>query len=216
MNRGAIRTITGLLLITVGVVFLLQAVGVISIGLALVWAAMFAAGGIAFLYFYTLNQEQWWALIPGFSLLGIGGVIAVAEYGPAELENVAGGIFLLSIGLGFLVIFLRNREMWWPLIPLGFCVTLGIMVILDPFVKNGDLMGALFFLGGALTFGLLGFFPAAKGKMSWAFIPAAVMLAMGGVILASAYGGFQIFGATALILMGVFLLLRSLQSRERA
>lgn len=214
MNRGVLRTIFGLFLIIAGVLFLLQALEVISIGLALVWAVMFAAGGITFLYFYYLNQEQWWALIPGFSLLGIGGVIAVAEYGPAELENVAGGIFLLSIGLGFLAIFLRNREMWWPLIPMGFCVTLGVMVILDPILKNGDLVGAIFFLGGALTFGLLGFFPSAKRSMSWAFIPAVVMLALGGAILASAYGGFQVFGATALILLGVFFLLRSLQARE--
>lgn len=216
MNRGAVRTIISLFLILAGIVFLLQALGVFSIGLAFVWAGMFAAGGILFLYFYTLNQEQWWALIPGFSLLGIGGVIALAEYGPAELENVAGGIFLLSIGLGFLVIFLRNRGMWWPLIPMGFCVTLGVMVILEPFLKDGDLIGAIFFLGGAITFGLLGFFPATKGNMSWAFIPAVVMLAIGGAILASAYGGFQVFGATALLLLGVFLLLRSLQARERA
>lgn len=216
MNRVAVRTIIGLFLIVIGVVFLLQAVGVISTGESLVWAAMFAAGGIMFLYFYYLNQEQWWALIPGFSLLGIGGVIALAEYGPPELENVAGGIFLLSIGLGFLVIFLRNRQMWWPLIPMGFCVTLGVMVILEPIINNGDLIGAIFFIGGALTFGFLGFFPVVKGNMSWAFIPALVMLAIGGVILASAFGGFQVFGATALILLGVFLLLRSLQLRERA
>ena len=107
MKRDTIRTIIGLGLITLGGLFLLQSFGVIETTLSLLWAVLFAAGGVTFLYFYYLNRDQWWAAIPGFAMLGIATVIAVAEYGSPELENVAGGFFMLSLGLSFLFVFLR-------------------------------------------------------------------------------------------------------------
>jgi len=125
MKSKEFRTFFGLGLIALGGLFLLQSLGVIETGLGLLWATLFAAGGATLLYFYRLNQEQWWALIPGFAMIGIGALIGVAEYGPAELENVAGSIFMFSIALSFLIIFLRNREVWWPIIPFGFYDSLG-------------------------------------------------------------------------------------------
>jgi hypothetical protein len=202
-------------LITLGALFLLQTLGVIDTELSLLWAVLFAAGGITFLYFYYLNREQWWAMIPGFTMLGIAAIIAVAEYGPSELRNVAGGIFMLSVGLSFMFIFLRNRQMWWSVIPMGFCLTIGVMIMSEPVLSRSDVTGAIFFLGGALTFGLLGFLPSSEGNLSWAFIPALVMLGIGGMILATAFQAFQIFGAAALILVGISLIVRIFMQREQ-
>lgn len=214
MNRNAFRIVMGVGLIALGVLFLLQSMDVIQSGLELIWAVLFAAGGITFLYFYYLNREQWWALIPGFAMLGIGGVIAVAEYGSAALDNVVGAIFLFSIGLPFLFIYLRNRQMWWAIIPMGFCMTLALIVISDALFGESDVTGAIFFLGGALTFGLVGILPS-EGNLNWAFIPAVVMLGIGVVILAAAYDAFQVFGAAALLAIGLFLLARTFLQRAQ-
>jgi hypothetical protein len=213
MKSKEFRTFFGLGLIALGVLFLLQSFGVIETGMGLLWATLFAAGGATFLYFYWLNQEQWWALIPGFAMIGIGALISLAEYGPPELENVAGSIFMFSIALSFLIIYLRNREIWWPIIPLGFCTTLGIMILMEPFMGEGEFDAVILFLGGALTFGVLGFLPSSKGKMSWAFIPAAVMLVIGGIFLADELGSVQLFGAATLVIVGFFLLTRALRER---
>jgi hypothetical protein len=214
MKRNAFSSIIGLGLITLGALFLLQSLGVIDAELSLIWVVLFAAGGITFLYFYYLNREQWWAVIPGFSMLGIAAVIVAAEYGPTELENVAGGIFMLSVGLSFLFIYLRNREMWWSVIVTGFCLTIGIMIISEPLFQRNDLSGAIFFLGGALTFGIIGILPTSNGRLNWAFFPAVGMLGIGGMILASAFEAFQVFGAVALILVGTILILRIFTRRE--
>lgn len=213
MKRKGFRTFFGVGLIALGVLFLLQSFGLIETGMVLLWATLFAAGGATFLYFYWLNREQWWALIPGFALIGIGVLIGVAEYGPPELENVAGSIFMFSIAVSFLIIYLRNREVWWPIIPLGFCTTIGIMILLDSIMGEGELDAVVLFLGGALTFGVLGILPSSKGKMSWAFIPAAVMLLIGGIVLADELGSAQLFGAAALVIVGIFLLTRTLRER---
>lgn len=207
------RIIVGLGLIVSGASFLLQTLGVVENALSLLWVVLFAAGGVTFLYFYNLNREQWWAAILGFAMLGISVLIAVAEYGPSGWKDMAVGIFMLSIGLSFLFVYLRNREMWWSIIPMGFGTTIGIMSILETLLGEGDVTGAVFFLGGALTFGLLGFVPASKGSMSWAFIPAVVMLIVGVVILAAEYEASQIVGAAALVMVGLILILRTFTRR---
>ncbi len=207
------RIIVGLGLIVSGASFLLQTLGVVENALSLLWVVLFAAGGVTFLYFYNLNREQWWAAILGFAMLGISALIAVAEYGPSGWKDMAVGIFMLSIGLSFLFVYLRNREMWWSIIPMGFGTTIGIMSILETLLGEGDVTGAVFFLGGALTFGLLGFVPASKGSMSWAFIPAVVMLIVGVVILAAEYEASQIVGAAALVMVGLILILRTFTRR---
>lgn len=209
------RIIIGLGLIILGALFLLQTLGVVEIALSWLWVALFAAGGVTFLYFYNLNREQWWAAILGFAMLGISALIAIAEYGPSGWKDMAVGIFMLSIGMSFLFVFLRNRKMWWPIIPMGFCTTIGIMSILETLLGEGDVTGAVFFLGGALTFGLLGFVPASKDSMSWAIIPAVVMLIVGVVILAAEYEASQIVGAAALVLVGLILILRTFTRRRR-
>jgi hypothetical protein len=198
-----------------GALFLLQTLGVVETGLSLLWVGLFAASGVTFLYFYNLNREQWWAAILGFAMLGISALITVAEYGPSGWKDMAGGIFMLSIGLSFLFVYVRNREMWWPIIPMGLCITIGIMSILEALLGEGEVTGAVFFLGGALTFGLLGFVPASKGRTSWAFIPAVVMLIVGVVILAAVYEASQIIGAVALVLVGLILILRTFTRREQ-
>src|SRR5688500_10199063 len=112
MRRIDARLIIGLLLIAGGVVYLLQNLGFITWGSA-VWAAAFLIGAVAFLVMFVRDRAAWWAIIPGLTLLGLGGNMALELVNPAAEKTWGGSLFLGSIGLAFLIIYLRDRGQWW-------------------------------------------------------------------------------------------------------
>ena len=210
MKRFDMTMIIGIGLIVVGALFMLQTIGVIGGVLPLLWILVFAASGGIFLYFFWMNREHWWALIPGFALIGLGGLIAMSEYGPRELENLAATLFLGSIGLSFLVIYAINKENWWAIIPGGVLMSVALMVGLESFLGDSDLIVSVFFLGLALTFGALTLIPTPSGRMRWALIPAGVMFVMGVIFFGVAVAAFKYIWPAAIIVVGLYILFRTL------
>jgi len=210
MKRLDITMIIGIGLIVVGALFMLQTVGVIEGVLPLLWVLIFAASGGIFLYFFWMKREQWWALIPGFALIGLGGLIAMSEYGPSELEDLAATLFLGSIGLSFLIIYALNKENWWAIIPGGVLMSVAVMVGLEPLLGDSDLIVSVFFLGLALTFGVLALIPTPSGRMRWAWIPAGVMFVMSVVFFGVAVAAFKYIWPVAIIVVGLYILYRAL------
>jgi len=99
MRRFEVRVVGAILLIGVGILFLLQNLGVLGASSAILWALLFAVGGAVFFYVFLTDRTNWWAVIPGFVLLGIAGLIALSELAP-EVEGAWGGaLFLGCIGL---------------------------------------------------------------------------------------------------------------------
>ena len=122
----------GLLLVALGVVFLLQNFGVLS-GIAnLVWVVLFGLGGLAFLWVFITNNEQWWALIPGFTLLGLAGLIGFGD----RLGEWAAALFLAAIGLSFWLIYAVRRDFWWAIIPGGALFSVALLVALSDVMKG--------------------------------------------------------------------------------
>ena len=214
MKRLEITMIIGLGLILVGALFLLQTLGVIEGVLPLMWTLVFFASGVIFLYFFWINREQWWALIPGFTLVGLGGLLAISEYGPSGLDELAATLFLGSIGLSFLVIYFLNREQWWAIIPGGVLMSVALLVALEPVLGDGELVVSIFFLGIAATFGVLSLLPTPSGRMRWAWIPAGVMFVMGAIFLGIALAAFKYIWPAAIIAVGLYILYRALFKRE--
>ena len=213
MKRLDVRAIGGILLIIVGILLLLQGFGILGAVVALIWALIFAAGGLVFLYVFLTDQRaSWWAVIPGFALLGLGALIALDEFWPQVGSAVGGALFLGGIGLAFWVIYFIKREYWWAVIPGGVLFTLALVAGLES-VFEGAEMGGVLFLGLGLTFGLLYFIPTPRGRMKWALIPAAVLLVIGLLVIAATTGIFEYLWAIALILVGLYLLLRVFRSR---
>jgi hypothetical protein len=207
MKRLDVRAIGGILLIIVGILLLLQTIGVFEAIVALIWAAIFAAGGLVFLYMFVTDRANWWAVIPGFALLGIAALIALDEFFPRVGGALGGAIFLGGIGLAFWVIYLQKREYWWAVIPGGVLFTLALIAGLSS-IYGGPATGGVFFLGLGLTFGLLYFLPTPQARMKWALIPAAVLVAMGVLITAITTRILDVLFAAALILIGLYLLFR--------
>lgn len=210
MKGSQSRLLAGLLLVAAGVVFLLQNLNFISLaGLGdFVFATFFGLGALAFLAVYITNRKHWWALIPGSALAGIAGILFLEWLSPA-LENAIGGpLFLGTMALGFLLIYITDRQHWWAIIPGGIMLTLAAVAGLD-FLLGGDAGAVVFFLGLAATFGLVAVIPTVHGRQRWALIPAVACLGLGvGVAMGLSTIGNFLF-PLALVGLGVYLLLRT-------
>ena len=205
------RLFWGVVLIVAGVLFLLQNLFGVQLG-GIFWSAIFVLGGLFFLSIYFTERANWWAIIPGFTLVGIGLNVGLGAIFPA-VENILGGAIVLgSIGLSFLVIYLLNRDFWWALIPAGVLLTLTVIIPLESFLTEFGFI-SLFFLGMALTFAVVALIPSPEGKMKWAWIPAAILGVMG--IIFGAFSGAFMAYLTPLILIlgGGFLIYRALVNR---
>ncbi len=207
-------TLVGLVLICAGALFLLQNFGIANFVTAAIWALLFAVAGLVFVGVFALNRDNWWAIIPGFTLLGLGGLIGIGTLFPA-LAGGAASLFFLAIALSFWVIYATHRDNWWAVIPGGTLATLAVIVAISagPGGADGRWVPAILFLGLAATFGLVYFLPTPQGRMTWALWPAGILATMG--LLMGAFLG-QLAGIIwplILIAGGVVVLLRTMQRR---
>jgi hypothetical protein len=212
MRRVEWRVLIGILLVAVGALLLLQTFGIFRLVWDLVWSILFLAGGAAFLVAFLGREEEWWAAIPGMALLGIGALIGLSIIGLGE--TIGGAVFLGALSLSFWLVYLRRRENWWAVIPGGVLLTLAAVAGLDQVVPWAE-TGGLFFIGLALTFGAVYLLPAPQGRMTWALIPAAVLLVVGLVVVLATSSVLQYLWPAVLILIGGYLVLRALRASQR-
>lgn len=212
MKKLESRVLWGLLLIAGGILFLLDSLGIVAVG-AILWPVLIGVASLVFLViFVTAPQDNWWAAIPGFVLLGLTGTIALDQLAPEVGEAWSGSLFLGGISLAFWAVYLVNSENWWAVIPAGVLLTLALVAGLSE-VLQGVEMGGVFFLGLGLTFAMLAILPTPEGRLTWALIPALVLLAMGTLIIAAAEDLINYVWPAALILGGLYLLYRAFGSR---
>lgn len=202
------RVLWGALLILGGVMFLLQNLGIITFG-DLFWAVLLGLAGVFFLSLFLQNRANWWALIPGFTLLSIAILITLSRLAPQLSDVFGGSIVLGGIGTSFLVIYLFDRRNWWAIIPAGVMLTLATITVLGE-VATGIEVGGFLFLGLGLTFALVALLPTPQGQMRWAWIPAGILILMGLFIAAAAGELLGYVWPLALILVGGYLILRTL------
>ena len=216
MTRSYSRLLWGLLLVGLGALLLLQNLNLIPMQnfvWGVLWAGAFGVAGIVFLVMFLQDRRQWWAVIPGLTLLGIGLIIALSVLFPQGVGGWIGGVFLGMIGLAFWIVYFTNREYWWAIIPGGTLVTLGLVAGATS-IWGGVELGGLFFAGLGLTFLLVAILPTPQGQMKWAYIPAVVLLAMGALIWLAATSLLQYLWPLALIVAGGYLLWRAYGKRR--
>ncbi len=213
MRRDWSALIFGLLLVLLGALLLLQNLGVLPFW-TIIWIVLFAAGGIAFLYTFFTDQEKWWALIPGFVLLGISALILLGEFFPAAEEAIGGPLFLIALSASFWIVYLVHREHWWAVIPGGVLLSVAVVAALEN-VETGFDTGGIVLLGIGLTFLLLSMVPTDEERMRWPLIPGGILLIIGIVVMAEEVAVLQYVWPAALILGGLYLVLRNFLSPEQ-
>lgn len=212
MRRVDSRLVMGGLLVLAGLVMLLQNINVLPPGWDLFWAFLFGVSGLAFLALFLDNAERWWALIPGFTLLSLGILIALQITAPSAARIWGGPIFLGGIGLSFWAIYLIRRDYWWAIIPGGALVTLAAVAAISELMGARE-AGTIFFVGLAITFGLVYLLPTPRGRMSWALIPAGLLLLIAILTATSLTFLSSVVWPIVLILGGLYLLFRAMRSR---
>jgi hypothetical protein len=202
MRRFDARIILGGALVLFGGLLLLERIGILRGATDLFWGVLCLVGAGYFFYIFFNNlRSHWWAIIPGMALLGMGGEAVL----PPALEAWDGALFLGSIGIAFWVVYLTDRTRWWGIIPGGVLLTLAVVSVLDE--VSGMETGGLFFLGLGITFLLVALLPNPFGKTQWAYIPAAILIAMGVFLgIGSTAGLMAYLWPGVLILSGIGLL----------
>jgi hypothetical protein len=208
MKRIDPRIIIGTLLVLAGGLGFLQAFGFLSSASDIFWGLVFLAAGAVFLFVFASGFASggWWAAFPGFVLAGIGVLILL----PDALDRIGGAVFLGAIGLSFWVVYLTGRDRWWAIIPGGVLFTLAIVSALPEQLLGGTDSGGVFFLGLAATFLLV----ALLANMRWAYWPAGALGILGTFLFfESQVYLLSYIAAGALIIAGIFIVLRSLRSQ---
>jgi len=196
----------GIILVLAGVLFFLQEFQVLGSAFEYLWVILMAAGSGAFLWIYFTKHDQWWAVIPGLTLLGLTlvGLENILQVFPDG--NWTGAVFLGCIGLAFWLVYLRNQEQWWAIIPGGVLVTLALVAGLD-FLS--DWSDVIFFLGMGLTFALVALLPNKTFNTRWAFIPAGILFVLGLLLFAPIQSVINYVWPVILVGLGIFILIRN-------
>lgn len=206
------RVLWGVLLIVAGVMFLLQALFDIQTG-TIFWGILFILAGVFFFVFYNNNRQNWWPIIPGCVLTGIGIANLLSGLFPRLPGSISGVFVLGGIGASFVWVYLHDRRNWWAIIPAGVMLTLVVVNLVGDFV-SGQISGGIVLIGIGVTFAVLAMVNTPAGKMAWSWIPSIVLVIIGLGIMVSA-GGLSVFVLPAvLILGGLFLLIRVFATRQ--
>ncbi len=190
MERKDTPWILAVLFLIVGALGLLSNFGFLAAFSNLAWAALFAVGGLGFLAWFARDSDQWWALIPASSLIGLALTVLIGD-------DWGGTVFLACIGLGFAAIAMLKRDFWWAIIPAGTLLTLALVTRFD---AAG---GTVLFIGLAATFAVVW-----QGSHRWAIYPTIGCLMMAALTADWLTGIWGIVWSLALIGGGAYLLMR--------
>ena len=205
-----LSVVGGILLVAAGVIFLLDNLGLIMLDWEMLIGPMFAIGGLVFLMVFILNTDDWWALIPGFVLMGIGIIVFMDDNMQAVADRWSGAVFLGFLGLAFFLIYFTHVNQWWAIIPGGVLLTLAGVTLVP---GEGDVSGVIFFLGLALTFGLVYILPKPAGKLNWALYPAGILLLIGVLVALGAANLMDYLLPLVLLIAGGYVIYRSMRKK---
>ena len=193
----------GLLLVALGVLLFLNNLDVINLDWSLLVGPVFALGGLVFLLVFIFDRKNWWALIPAFTLLGLGAIILLGNLHIPWAETISGAILFLAIGLSFWLIYVNNTSNWWAIIPGGVLWSLAAVTLLP---EETWLSRGVFFLGLGLTFLLVYLLPKTEGRMKWALYPAVALFLVGLLSSTGASNWIKFIWPVTLLIGGVVLL----------
>lgn len=178
---------------------------------------LFYGFAVTFLAVHLINRRKVWPLIVAgvFGLLAV--VFTIEEFLPQS--DLGPAVFTFLLGLVFLVIHLRRRRVWWPVIPGGVLCLIAVIIQMEETLGIGEPWSpCLFFLGMSAIFGYLYLISNEANKLAWARYPA-VALAGVGIFVVVVEGGGQWFGKIllpiALLAAGVIYILRAIRAKGR-
>ncbi len=209
------RLIWGVALIAIGLFFLAQQLGLLGRLEFPFWAFAFGLLGLIFLFTFITDRRQWWALIPGFILLGVA-MLIINDQNEFLTGQQAGALFLLSVGVPFLLIYLVDRRQWWALIPGGVLTVIALITVVSGGNASGQTIAAILLFGLAAVFALVRISTRTNAYMGWATWVAVILAVIGALVLFTGPVAAAFVGPAILIGLGLFLLARVYWQRARS
>lgn len=169
-------------------------------------AALLFLGGISFFGAFAAARDSWWRLMPAWTLIALSAMAVISTIESVD-SRLNAGLLFVGLAIAFSHIYLINRrERWWTIIPGGFMLVIGIVVMLSSYIERPETLGGFLFLGMGGVFFLL----YALGRTNhrwWSLIPAAILGIFGLFIFS--LNGFGQDGETAAFLQWwpIFLIL---------
>jgi hypothetical protein len=84
---------------------------------------------LPFFVAFLFNRANWGLLIPAYVLLAIGVFVPLEELGFLD-DNLTVTYILFAIAIPFFVVFIRNSQNWWALIPGGILAVIGLSFLI--------------------------------------------------------------------------------------
>lgn len=175
-----------------------------------VWIVVLGLAGLLVFLLFLTDRSELALLLPTYVLWVIAGLIAITEI------NILGDAWipfyvLTAIALPFLVVYFRNRNQWWALIPAYVLLAVGLMVLLlDSGILNDLLVPAYVMFAIAIPF-LVVF--ANNRKNWWALIPGGIMAVIGTAFLI-AEAALEFILPVVFIILGIGILVRVFTRKE--
>ena len=143
-------------------------------------AGAFVAAAIIFFGTFARTPADWWRVIPGWTLLGLAGVLVLSTL--AVDQRWLGATVFFGLALAFTHVYLLDRgSRWWALIPGGFLLVLGLVIGVSAWIASMDRLALLLFGGLGAVFFLLFLL---HRRQWWAVIPGGVLLVFAALIAA--------------------------------
>jgi hypothetical protein len=210
------RSLIGLLLLVGGALLFAQTIGWLRLGDWL-WGAAAVVAAAFFAALWMRDRAQWWVFIPAGALLGVA-VVVLSTYWRTIVdpgEEAVGLLFLMFFGLGFGLVYLAERSMWWALIPMGAMWTSATVSWLGLRNTADSVTAATMFFGMAATFLLVAVAPGGRERLRWwALIPTALLALVGVLVAGSYFSILNLIGPLVLMAIGVGLLVTVLLRRR--
>ncbi|MCP4418751.1 MAG: hypothetical protein GY805_19205 [Chloroflexi bacterium] len=104
------------------------------------------AVALPFLFGYLRNREQWGLLIPAYVLLAVGVMVWLIERGILN-DLLIPAYVMFAIAIPFFVVYGRNSQHWWALIPGGIMTVIGLSFLIAE-TMAGYVVPAVLILAG--------------------------------------------------------------------
>jgi hypothetical protein len=175
-----------------------------------IWVIVLALAGLLVLLVFLSDRREYGLLLPTYILWVIAGLIALLESN--ILSDAWVPFYVLSaIALPFLVVYFRDRNQWWALIPAYVLLAVGLMVLLlESNVLSDLLVPAYVMFAIAIPF-LVVF--TNNRKNWWALIPGGIMLVIGTAFLI-AEAALEFILPVVFIILGIGILVRVFTRKE--
>lgn len=101
---------------------------------------------LPFYFTYFSNRQNWGMLIPAYVLTAIGLMVPLIELGVLN-DAVIATYVLMAVAIPFYVVYLRNTQNWWALIPAGILTVIGLGLFIAEASVEYLFAGALILAG---------------------------------------------------------------------